>query len=50
MAISIDGQVPKEVGYTVVPAMVVETSEMGEVWIVGAIKVEDGYLAEQDTY
>jgi hypothetical protein len=50
MAIQMDGQVPVEVGYMIAKAMVVETRRVGEVWVVGALKVDDGYLEEERVY
>lgn len=39
--------IPIEIGYTVIPAMVVETGIMGEIWMAGRFEVPPGELEEE---
>jgi len=50
MARAINGPMPIEIGYYIMPAVVVSTGQIGEVWIAGCMTIDDGELEEQEKY
>jgi hypothetical protein len=50
MANALNDQMPIEVGYQVVPALVIETGERGELWVAGSFTTDEGNLEHESQY